>query len=310
MLPRTALLSLAIATCLVYSPPRSTGDEEPPRPSSGTEGLSGEPSWFPLGGEVYHSRDRFKAEGKLLAFKPQPRWFVNVVRGRDPVEEKTTEKRNKPAKPSHDGKPPAKPEKASGPPLSPPKRFDDLPLVDQGATLSFSASPADSPDHVRFSLTLKAAERTVWREVEHRWTNTLPLLFAFYADGKAVKHRLTGFGKEGGVKQSVAVAEKGHERLWSLLVNLTSLEAILENRQPREIQLVAVFSERQHEGYFESSKLRRGDGIAEPEVPQTAIVVRSNVVRLKRSADHWEIVNPPANTDRPHRAAAPHQAGG
>ena len=63
-------------------------------------------------------------------------------------------------------------------------------------------------------------------------------------------------------------------------------------------------------GILKVRSFRRGDGIAEPEVPQTAIVVRSNVVRLKRSADHWEIVNPPANTDRPHRAAAPHQAGG
>ena len=175
---------------------RIEGAEGPPRASSDSAELSGEPSWFPLGGEVYHSQDRFKAEGKPLAFKPESRWFVSLVRSRDPLEGKAAEKQDGSATPGRDHQPPVKAEKAgSGPPLSPPKRLDGLPLVDQGALLCFRVSPAESPDRVRFSLTLKAAERTVWREVEHRWTNTLPLLFAFYADGKAIQRRLTRFEK-------------------------------------------------------------------------------------------------------------------
>ncbi len=308
---RTATLSIAFTTCFVSSLPGSKGAEGPPRASSDSAELSGEPSWFPLGGEVYHSQDRFKAEGKPLAFKPESRWFVGLVRSRGPLEGKAAEKQDGSATPGRDHQPPVKAEKAgSGPPLSPPKRLDGLPLVDQGASLCFRVSPAESPDRVRFSLTLKAAERTVWREVEHRWTNTLPLLFAFYADGKAIQRRLTRFEKGGGARQSAKVADKGRERSWSLLVDIKSLEAILESHQPREIEVVAVFSERQHEGYFDKSKLRDGQGIVESEVPQTAIVLRSNVVRLKRSAGGWEIVNTPADNDQPHRATAPHQPGG
>ena len=275
MLLRICTLAFALTTCLVSSVHGSKGAEESSDQSNRPRELLGQPSWFPLGEEVYHSQDRFKAERKLLAFKPQPRWFVGLVRGRGRMEEQT-----------------------------PPKRLDDVPVADQGASLSLSVSPAESPDHVRFSLTLKAAERTVWREVEHRWTNTLPLLFAFYADGKAVTLRLRAFDKSGGVKQSHEVAEKGRERAWSLLVDLKSLEAILESRQPRELEIVAVFSERQHEAYYEGQKLRPGSGMIESRVPRRAIVVRSNVVRLKRLAERWKTVTPSAHNGQPHRDAA------
>ncbi len=175
--------------------------------------------------------------------------------------------------------------------------------MDQGASLSFSVSAADSPDCLRFSLTLKTTDRTVWREVEHRWTNTVPLLFAFYADGKAVTHRATSFEKMGGASHSEKLAEKGHEKTWLLLVDVKSLEAILEDRHPSEIETVAVFSERQHEGYFEGGKWELRDKIIEARVPQTAIVVRSNVVRVKSQAGQWKVVTSSANNEPPQSPA-------
>lgn len=302
MLIRICTVASILTACLGSWLPRSADAEEPSSPLHRAEKLSGEASWFPLGGEVYHSEDRFEAEGTLLAFKPQPRWFIGLVRQRGPLEENAAKEQTGSGKPKEGVHPPTNHDNVTqGPPLSPPKRLDDLPVTDQGASLSFSVSSAGSPDRLRFSLTLKAAERTVWREVEHRWTNTLPLLFAFYADGKAVKHTLTEFLKWGGSKQSEKVVEKGREKTWSLLVDAKSLEAILENRHPSELEIVAVFSERQHQGYFERQHeghdkrqyQQHHNGIIESQVPQTAIVVRSNVVRLKRSAGQWEIVPEP-----------------
>jgi hypothetical protein len=215
------------------------------------------------------------------------------------LEQKATKKQAGAALSSKEDQPSFKAgEASSGPPLLPPRQLDDLRLVDQGASLSFRLVPADSSDQLRFVLTLKAAERSIWREVEHRWTNTLPLLFAFYSDGKAVKQHLSSFEKWGGAIRSEKLVERGHEKRWSLLVDLKSLDAILENRQPHELALVAVFSERQHEGFFDkdkgSQKLKkrvqeREDRLVEPQVPQTAIVVRSNVVYLTRSGDRWKI---------------------
>src|ERR1039458_9567575 len=38
--------------------------------------LNGQPSWFPLGGEVYQERNCTEAEKEVLAFTPEPRWFL------------------------------------------------------------------------------------------------------------------------------------------------------------------------------------------------------------------------------------------
>jgi hypothetical protein len=170
--------------------------------------------------------------------------------------------------------------------------LDDLPILDQGAWLSFSVAPAETADRLRFSLTLKSSARTVWREVEHRWTNTLPLLFAFYADGQAVIKHPTSVGKFGGTTQSEELVKRDGQKNWSLMVDAKSIGAILENTDASELSIVAVFAERQHEGYTGNGPNPIADSLIEAQVPRAAIVVRSNVVRLKRSAGKWEIAKP------------------
>jgi hypothetical protein len=256
-------------------------------------GLWGQPAWFPLGGEVYHSQDRFEAEKGPLAFKPQPRWFVGLVRKPGSLEEKIVSKTTGQAEHASPGQLSDRNQPAGGgPPLAPPKQLDDLPILDQGAWLSFSVAPAETADRLRFSLTLKSSARTVWREVEHRWTNTLPLLFAFYADGQAVIKHPTSVGKFGGTTQSEELVKRDGQKNWSLMVDAKSIGAILENTDASELSIVAVFAERQHEGYTGNGPNPIADSLIEAQVPRAAIVVRSNVVRLKRSAGKWEIAKP------------------
>ena len=160
MLIRICTVAFVLTTSLVSLLPKSTGAEESSRPSHHSEELSGEASWFPLGGEVYQSEDRSKAEGTLLAFKPQPRWFIGMVRQRGPLEENAAKEQTAATKPRQDVQTPTYDTNATqGAASSPPKRLDDLPVLDQGASLSFSISAAESPDHLRFFLALKAAER-------------------------------------------------------------------------------------------------------------------------------------------------------
>ncbi len=88
MLIRTCTLAIVLTTCLGASAPRSNAAEGSSKQSGRSPELSGQPAWFPLGGEVYDSQDRFEAQRTLLAFRPQPRWFVGLVREPGPLEEK------------------------------------------------------------------------------------------------------------------------------------------------------------------------------------------------------------------------------
>lgn len=294
MLIRTCTLAIVFATCLASFVPRANAADESSDQPGRASRLSGQPTWFPLGGGKSYPLDQFEAKGRLLAFTPYPCWFIDLVRERGSLEEKAAKEQTASAKPKQNVQIPANQENATqGPPLLPPKRLEDLPVVDQGASLSLNVAPADSPNRLRFSLTLKAAERTVWREAEQDGsTNTVPLLFAFYADGKAIAHRATISGLPSG-HWSHELVTKGGKKTWSLLVDAKSMETILENRQPSELAIVAVFSERQHQPYREGEELLESATIDEPQVPQTAIVVRSNVVRLKQSAGRWESAKEP-----------------
>src|SRR4051812_49047654 len=42
--------------------------------------LSGQPSWLPLGPEVYHENERDDAAKQVLSFRPEPRWFVGFAK--------------------------------------------------------------------------------------------------------------------------------------------------------------------------------------------------------------------------------------
>jgi len=225
--------------------PQETTPQEP--------ALAGQPTWFPLGGEVYFARDLPQAQAKLLSFRKQPRWFVG---GKD------------------------------APLLSYPKTLADVPLADRGASLRLAVEKGKAAGVLCFDVTLSAAKRPVFREVQHRWNNLVPLLFAFYLDGKAVVVPPTSFGMEGGVNQWHVLAKRGGEKHWSLRVSAESIRALLP-KGAQTVDVVCAFAERQHMGYFagedaakplvsknESSDVDENDAIRHP------IVIRSNVVRL------------------------------
>lgn len=97
--------------------------------------------------EVYQENDRLTVQTNVLQVIQQPRWFKGS---------------------------------------KPPDTLDDVPLTNQAASLTLEIKPSANQHVLHLMLTLKAQERTVWRELEHRWTNIIPFLFAFTVDGKPI----------------------------------------------------------------------------------------------------------------------------
>ena len=64
-------------------------------------------------------------------------------------------------------------------------------------------------------------------QVEHRWTNTLPFLFAFFVNGQPIIVPSTSFDKDGGVAWMTPLVEKSGSRKWSVRVKAESLRALL-----------------------------------------------------------------------------------
>jgi hypothetical protein len=119
-----------------------------------------------------------------------------------------------------------------------PKSLADLPTEQDGVRLSLRIQPGRVAGRLRLDLALTSATRAVRREVEHRWTNTLPLLFAVYVDGKAVSIAPTAFGREGGISQLIDLVAPGGRRDWSLEVDGGSLLSLLPDLRARTVTLV------------------------------------------------------------------------
>ena len=89
----------------------------------------------------------------------------------------------------------------------------------------------------------------------------------------------------------IDAANRVHARLkqWALKINTATLNELTGRDDERTLQIIAVFSERQHE-YHEY----RLDGWAVNVVPPgykgPEVVVRSNVVNLKYVNNEWKIV--------------------
>ncbi|MGD0088864.1 MAG: hypothetical protein ABSE73_02990 [Planctomycetota bacterium] len=259
--------------------------------SSAEPKLQGQPSWSPLGGEVYWEKDRFEAEKQVLSFIAEPRWFQGFPKHVDKEEFETFMEAEKKrgagggsVQMTEDGKYPI-------PVVVPyPKTIEDLPLIDQGASLQLTVQTTEVPSIFLLKLTLAAEKRTVWRELEHRWTNTLPFLFAFFVDGKALKREPQGFFKEGGANYLEPLVEKGKRRSWELRVDFSSIDSILPHPKVKTLHLVACFSERQHDGFAGPDGPDPGRDIPQKEQykgPQ--ILVRSGVVRLERLDGKWKV---------------------
>ena len=253
-------------------------------------GLSGQPSWFPLGVEVYHENERFEAQRGLLEFQAEPRWFLGSLKAVTKDEFETFEKKQhvvtKETPVPQAGQ---AVEDMYQIPASPPypKKIGDVPLEDQGATLHLDVANGDTPVELVFTLKLTAGDRAVRREVEHRWTNVLPFLFAFFADGKPVSRELHSFDKMRGANQLVDLVPADGQKVWRLRVATESIDAIV-GADAKEVAIVAAFSERQHEGYFPGDIIARFE-VWDLEHVAPQITIRSNVVRLMRSGRGWVV---------------------
>ncbi len=295
--------------------------------------LTGQPSWIPLGAkfsvcnpnttpventivaEVYHSGDRLKVEKERLSFVPEPRWFQNLpklISREEYVKEYVAQRKENERQsgwtiypgPEEELKKELKEGETNiwiRQSLQYPEVIEDLPLSDQGASLSLEIMPGKSRRTLHFVLELKAGERPLWREVEHRHTNILPFLFAIYSDEKAVvvKEPQDPFWAvhEGGIKAITPLVAAGGTKRWDLTVDAKSLNKIVQERSFRNIAVVAVFSERQHQGGGQwRGMITRASGderlvnqYEQYKGPQ--VLVRSNTVRLASRRGRWVVVN-------------------
>ena len=218
--------------------------------------LSGKPSWFPLGREVYQEYERFDMQKQTLSIVAESRWF-GFEDNIHPYPEELT----------------------------------DVPLVEDGARLALSVTTGDDPAVLSFVLTLESGTHTLGREVEHRWTNVVPFLFAFFSDGKAIEIPTTGGAKMGGVRAMTELVEKGTVRTWAMKVETGSILALLPNDRPQMVSVVAAFGERQHTPFFDWPELVAGNPVfgemgAAGYVPHVA--VRSNVVHLRWTGERFQ----------------------
>ena len=237
--------------------------------------LTGQPDWFPLGGEVYHARDRVAAERAILEFRPQPHWFLGFPKPATP-EQFAAWLKTQPGQ--FDLQKPVDGEFQIPTTPARPERLSDLSLKDQGASLKFTVEPSTDPDLLEFGLDLSADERAIQREIEHRHTNVIPFLFAFYVDGKAVRKEEQAFEKDGGSKQLVELVPTKSHRHSKLRVARKSLETILP-AHASEVTIVAAFSERQHAGA--TDQLQFDGEVWDLEHIPRQILIRSNAVNVR-----------------------------
>lgn len=254
----------------------------------GTAPAAPPPSFFSLGGDVYHAEDRREAEQQLLRFGAEPRWFVGYPRQVTREAYEAWEKQQGGVSRQE----PSEGEPAYQIPTRPayPRSVETLPRRDQGATLRLTAEHDGTPaaDEIVLKLELAAGDRAIQREIEHRRTNVLPFLFCFTADGKPVSRECPGGVSDGGTKKFVELAPAKSRKTWTLRIATDSLASLLP-AGTGEASLVAVFSERQHEYYEEGGPTSGGEvwsnAALKARPPQ--IVLRSNSIRLRKDGAKW-----------------------
>lgn len=249
---------------------------------------SAPPSFFPLGGDIYHAKDRDDAEKQPLKFSNEPRWFVGFPREVSREEYDAWQKKQTTLHQEE----PFQGERAYQIPTRPayPQSIDAVSKQDQGATLQLAtATDANATDgEIVFTLTLTSGDRAIEREIEHRRTNVLPFLFAFTADGKPVVRESRGGVSNGGTNRFIELVPARSQKTWTLRCEIDSLAKILP-AEATEATIIAVFSERQHEHYEKGGPISL-DEIWSSEAlkkrpPQ--IVLRSNEIRLHKEGATW-----------------------
>jgi hypothetical protein len=157
--------------------------------------------------EVYQFADRDKVQKGQLAVVTNPRWFTAV---------------------------------------GPAKLPKDLPLVDQGASLSLGIVPLPE-GHFQFDLALEAKERDVFFQTEHRRNDITPFLFAYAGDGAEIHAEPCRGGISGGVQSMQVLVKKSERGSWSFKVDPKNVLASLAEKKVAELSVVAAFSELRQE---------------------------------------------------------------
>ncbi|MCY2928478.1 MAG: hypothetical protein NTV86_03115 [Planctomycetota bacterium] len=269
-----------------------------PQPSLDLSDLRGRPSWLALGREVYQERDDLDAEKTLLAFQPEPRWFDHGHRLMTKAQYDAF--RASPQGRSAEGTKweaasPQTGEKHAVPTPQPyPKSLSDLPLDDRGVRLSLAIEPDKDPRQLRVRLILTSEALSVHREVEHRRTNILPFLFAVYVDGKAVAVDPATIAEMGGLAEYVDLARPGAPRVWSVAADASSLLALLPDKGPHTVSIVAAFSSRQHRTYAEGWQYAsKGMTTSGQPYDFQPLLVRSHPAGLRWTGTAWQTPRTP-----------------
>jgi hypothetical protein len=254
------------------------------------ESTGSAPSFFALGDDVYHARERIEAEQQLLQFSAEPRWFAGFPQVVTDEEFAAWEKQQEKSSQQET----VQGERVNQIPTRPafPKSIADLPVQDQGASLRLAVEHNEkvAQDEIIFTLTLSSGKRAIQREIEHRRTNVLPFLFAFTADSKQVSHQLRGGKQGGGTNQWIELVPTQSQKTWTVRASLNSLAKMLP-KDAGDSEIFAVFSERQHE-YYEAAGPQALEEVWSVEAlkkrpPQ--ILLRSNGVRLHRAGEKWSV---------------------
>jgi peptidoglycan/xylan/chitin deacetylase (PgdA/CDA1 family) len=243
--------------------------------------LVGRPSWLPIGPEVYQERDVEAAAQTVLKVRPEPRWFTGFPHL---VTKAEFDQYMAETEPNVKYQVEASPGEYPIPMLPPfPKSIDDLPLEDHGARLSLSAKASDDVAILQFHIGLTSGADALQREVEHRWSNTLPFLFAFYVDGRAATLPNHGWGRSGGVQGFVPLVTANGSRQWDIHVDAQRVRDLLPDGRRHSLAIVAAFCNSQHEGYSEGGRVELSNKVNGPSL----ILVRSEPAILNWDGSRW-----------------------
>ena len=279
------ILAIIGFPCIAMSAPPATQPAMPP----------GQPTWIPLGDWVYQEKTVDEVEKQLLAFSRWGTWFVPYAHEVSKTQfEAYIRARLK--EPTY-----AVEADDHGPfslcdafPL--PTRINEVKTNDRGVTLALDIKPV-SQTVLRFKMTLKSDQRTVWREIEHRHTDVVPLLFAIYIDGKPFNaDKEQNGGRFGGLPQSIQlIPAGGGKHDWSLQVDAASINKLLPDQSKHTVMFFAAFSEVHWMDFFNNpyefsieSTQRLESRISPPEGhdgPQ--ILVRSNAAEIQWNGKKW-----------------------
>ena len=256
------------------------------------------PAWLSLRQLVYQEHDVEAGEKLVLSFDPNACWFLSYTH---PVTRQQFDRYVDELRKKSGGKMmfQERSDWRLPDPLPYPATLNDVPTEDRGVRLSLTVSPGPDAATLALDMTLSSEKRPVWREVEHRNTVIVPMLFTFVVDGRPLDVPGRGFAKNGGSQSSVQlIPPGGGERRWSLRIDAASVRRLLPDDQPHLVSIAAAFSERQrfglsgrssefdsfwNQGFFSPPKDHEG--------PQ--VLVRSNLASISWTGKQWKSPDAP-----------------